>query len=61
MEAALRRLLHTHRPEQGVLGGQCGAEGSQVKWRIDPIDAGRNLVRRLEWWATRLALENGGP
>ena len=58
VEAALRRLLHTHRPEQGVLGGERGAEGSQrVRWLIDPIDATRNFVRGLEWWATLLALE----
>jgi histidinol-phosphatase len=58
VEAALRRLLHTHRPEQGVLGGERGAEGSQqVRWLIDPIDGTRNFVRGLEWWATLLALE----
>jgi histidinol-phosphatase len=61
VEAALRRLLHTHRPEQGVLGGERGAEGSQrVRWLIDPIDATRNFVRGLEWWATLLALEIDG-
>jgi len=58
VEAALRRLLRTHRPEQGVLGGERGAEGSQrVRWLIDPIDATRNFVRGLEWWATLLALD----
>jgi len=61
VEAALRRLLRTHRPEQGVLGGERGGEGSQrVRWLINPIDATRNFVRGLEWWATLLALEVDG-
>ncbi len=29
VEAALRRLLRTHRPEQGVLGGERGTGGSR--------------------------------
>jgi fructose-1,6-bisphosphatase/inositol monophosphatase family enzyme len=60
VEAALRRLLHTHRPEQGVLGGQRGAEGSQRVRLNGPIDATRNFVRGLDWWATLLALEVNG-
>jgi histidinol-phosphatase len=58
VEDRLRRILTTHRPEQGVVGGERSAEGSQrVRWVIDPIDATRNFVRGLDWWATLLALE----
>ncbi len=54
VEAALRRLLRAHRPEQGVHGNQRGAEGSQrIRWLLNPIDATRNFVRGWDWWATR--------
>ena len=38
VEAALRRLLRTHRPEQGV------------RWLLDPVDATSNFVRGVDWW-----------
>ncbi len=61
VEDHLRQLIATHRPEQGVLGEEHGATGSErVRWFIDPIDATRNYVRGLDWWATLLALEVHG-
>jgi len=61
VEAALRRLLRAHRPEQGVHGNQRGAKGSQrIRWLLNPIDATRNFVRGWDWWATLLALEVDG-
>jgi len=61
VEAALRRLLRTHRPEQGVLGGERGTGGSRrVRWLLDPVDATSNFVRGVDWWATLLALEIDG-
>jgi histidinol-phosphatase len=61
VEAALRRLLRTHRPEQGVLGGERGTGGSwRVRWLLDPVDATSNIVQGVDWWATLLALEIDG-
>lgn len=63
VEDRLRCLLGRHRPEQGVLGEERGAHGSQrVRWVIDPIDATRSFIRGLDWTggATLLALEVDG-
>jgi len=61
VEAALRRLLRTHRPEQGVLGGERGTGGSRrVRWLLDPVDATSNFVQGVDWWATLRALEIDG-
>jgi len=61
VEDRLRQLIATHRPEQGVLGEERGQTGSRrVRWLIDPIDATRNFIRRLDWWATLLALQVDG-
>jgi histidinol-phosphatase len=61
VEAALRRLLRTHRPEQGVLGGERGTVGNwRVRWLLDPVDATSNFVQGVDWWATLLALEIDG-
>jgi len=61
VEDRLRALLGTHRPEQGVLGEERGPTGSQrVRWLLAPIDATRNFLRGIDWWATLLALEVDG-
>jgi histidinol-phosphatase len=61
VEDRLRQLIRIHWPEQGVLGEEQGQTGSQrVRWIIDPIDATRNYIRGIDWWATLLAFQVDG-
>jgi len=61
VEDHLRQLIRIHRPEQGVLGEEQGQTGSRrVRWVIDPIDATRNYLRGIDWWATLLAFQVDG-
>jgi len=61
VEDHLRHLIATHRPEHGMLGEERGQTGSRrVRWVIDPIDATRNFLRGVDWWATLLAFEVDG-
>jgi histidinol-phosphatase len=48
-------------PGIGFLGEEFGAQGSQERrWIIDPIDATRNFVRGIPYWAVLIALEEAG-
>jgi histidinol-phosphatase len=48
-------------PDCGFLGEEFGAAGSaERRFVIDPIDGTRNFVRRIPYWATLIALEEGG-
>jgi histidinol-phosphatase len=60
-EEAVRETLHRATPELGLLGEELGQEGSERdRWIIDPIDATKNFVAGLPFFATLIGLELGG-
>jgi histidinol-phosphatase len=57
VEQALRAVLATDRPDDGILGEEYGSVGdAQRRWIIDPIDGTKNYVRGVPVWATLIAL-----
>ncbi|HLY49339.1 MAG TPA: inositol monophosphatase family protein [Solirubrobacteraceae bacterium] len=61
VERTIRGRLESLRPRDGVLGEEYGDSGSGARrWIIDPIDGTMSYVRGLPFWATLLALEDGG-
>lgn len=60
-EEAIRESLHRATPELGLLGEEFGQEGSERdRWIIDPIDATKNFVAGLPFFATLIGLELDG-
>lgn len=60
-ERAIRAVLDTERPDDGVLGEEYGASGSAGRrWVIDPIDGTANYLRGVPMWATLIALTVDG-
>jgi histidinol-phosphatase len=59
-EEAIRELIRTRRPGEGVLGEEGGGGEDDVRWVIDPIDGTQNFVRGVPIWATLIALERDG-
>lgn len=60
-EEAIREILHQKCPELGLLGEEFGQEGSERdRWVIDPLDATKNFVAGLPFFATLIALELDG-
>jgi histidinol phosphatase-like enzyme (inositol monophosphatase family) len=61
-EAAVRRLLAEHRPDDGIVGEEYGAAGedSDLVWVIDPIDGTRAFISGLPLWCTLIALRKEG-
>jgi histidinol-phosphatase len=61
VEAELRRILTSERPDDAILGEEAGAAGSGPRrWIVDPIDGTRNYARGIPIWATLVALEEDG-
>jgi histidinol-phosphatase len=61
VEAELRRMLASERPDDAILGEEGGATGSgSRRWIVDPIDGTRNYSRGIPVWATLIALEVDG-
>jgi histidinol-phosphatase len=61
VEAGLRRLLASERPDDAILGEEEGAVGAgSRRWILDPIDGTRNYARGIPVWATLIALEEDG-
>jgi histidinol-phosphatase len=61
VEAEIRRLLSSARPDDAVLGEEAGAAGAGTRrWIVDPIDGTRNYARGIPVWATLVALEIDG-
>lgn len=62
VETALRELLETERPADGVIGEEFPNtnESASRTWIIDPIDATKNYVRGVPVWATLIALAIDG-
>jgi len=61
-EVAIRDLITTHRPNDGVIGEEFGEEVGDKKrhWIIDPIDGTKNFMRGVPTWATLIALVDDG-
>ena len=60
-EEAIRETLHRATPDLGLLGEEFGQEGSERdRWIIDPLDATRNFVAGLPFFATLIGLELDG-
>ena len=57
-EEAIRALLKSHRPDDGIVGEEFGedAAGAQRYWVIDPIDGTKNFMRGVPTWACLIAL-----
>jgi len=61
-EAALREYLRQHRPQDGIIGEEWGAENETQEhvWIIDPIDGTRAYVAGLPSWGTLVGLTHKG-
>ncbi|MFC0503267.1 histidinol-phosphatase [Micromonospora costi] len=63
VEREIRALLAEHRPADGLLGEEYGAQPATGpggrRWVIDPIDGTKNFVRGVPVWATLIALLEG--
>ena len=60
-EEAIRETLHRATPDLGLLGEEFGQEGSERdRWIIDPLDATKNFVAGLPFFATLIGLELDG-
>jgi myo-inositol-1(or 4)-monophosphatase len=59
-EAAISRLLHAERPDDGVLGeeGADAVGSSGRRWVIDPLDGTTNYLYRYRAWCVSVALED---
>lgn len=63
-EAAMRRHIALHRPQDGVLGEEFGPTpgASGLTWVLDPIDGTRAFVSGAPSWGTLIGLDAGdGP
>lgn len=60
-ERAIRALLASERPGDGIFGEEFGTEGdSNRQWIIDPIDGTANYLRGVPLWGTMIALAVDG-
>ncbi|BDV30928.1 inositol monophosphatase family protein [Microbacterium terricola] len=60
-ERAIRAILETERPDDGVFGEEFGAQGSTHRqWIIDPIDGTANYLKGIPMWTTLIALAIDG-
>lgn len=62
IETKIRQFCETSFPDLGIVGEEFGGrcDASRVQLIVDPIDATRNFVRGLPFFATLLALSVGG-
>lgn len=61
VEKALREILASERPADGILGEEFGTAGSvQRQWILDPIDGTANFLRGVPNWATLISLAVDG-
>jgi histidinol-phosphatase len=60
-EKLIMGRLRERFPEDGILGEEGAFRNSRSnrRWLIDPIDGTRDFVRRNQFWAVQLALEEG--
>lgn len=61
VEIAIKDVLASKRPEDGIVGEEFGNSGSTTrKWIIDPIDGTANYMRGVPVWASLIALSVDG-
>lgn len=63
-EEAMRKLLRTHRPQDGILGEEFGHQPGQSgrEWVLDPIDGTRGFISGTPTWGVLIALsDETGP
>lgn len=61
VEETLRSMVRAHRPDDGFVGEEVGATGSdERRWIVDGIDGTSLFVERGHWWGTQIALESAG-
>ena len=60
-EEAMRALIETRRPSDGILGEEFGPKpsASGLTWVLDPIDGTRGYVAGTPTWGTLIALHDG--
>lgn len=61
VEAKIREVLATKRPDDLVVGEEFGTpdlSGNNYYWVIDPIDGTKNFLRGIPTWATLIGLCN---
>ena len=60
-EEAIRALLKSHRPDDGIVGEEFGddAAGAKRYWVIDPIDGTKEFVKGGDDFCINIALCNG--
>lgn len=60
-ERAIRDILATERPEDGVMGEEYGSSGASTRqWIIDPIDGTHNYLKGIPMWGILIALAVDG-
>ncbi len=61
-EAAMRALIRSERPHDGILGEEHGLEAGSGphRWVLDPIDGTRAFITGRPTWGTLIALEDEG-
>lgn len=60
-ERAIREILESRRPDDGVFGEEFGTTGDAPRrWIIDPIDGTSNYLKGIPVWATLIALAVDG-
>ena len=60
-ERAIRAILETERPADGVFGEEYGVTGdTHRQWIIDPIDGTANYLKGIPMWTTLIALAIDG-
>lgn len=63
-EAAMRALIHRHRPDDGILGEEMDdhAGTSGLTWVLDPIDGTRGFISGTPTWGVLVAVsDHAGP
>ena len=60
-EKAIRAILETERPGDGVFGEEFGVTGDSARqWIIDPIDGTANYLKGIPMWTVLIALSIDG-
>lgn len=61
-ETAMRDILGTERPADGIFGEEHGRERLEAErvWVLDPIDGTRSFITGSPLWGTLIALVRGG-
>ncbi|SEW24625.1 histidinol-phosphatase, inositol monophosphatase family [Cognatiyoonia koreensis] len=63
-EAAMRRVLETERPDDGILGEEFGTKpgSSGLTWVLDPIDGTRGYISGTPTWGVLISVaDQTGP